>query len=271
MSLAPIRPAVDHEPIAVGLELWTVRHLLDKDPERTLARVRAAGIAEIGCTYTVGPVAGNARLNKQLDAVARCGMCCISVYLDTTLEYQAQFDAASTLGAKYVVIDCSPGLCEAAPSTLDAIKSASDSLAALGERCRRQGLQLTYHPHWWEFRPSGQMRAMELLLEQTDPALLALELDLGWANAGGIDSAAWLHRYRGRIPIVHVKDRDPGRGGAFGGQFVTLGKGKIDYDTLIPIARATGVVHYNLEVDAPDDAMASVTDGVAWFKQRPWL
>ena len=260
--------------IVVGLELWTVRTLFQQNPERTLAQVRAAGIGEIEWGYAAakpGARVVSGALKAQFDAVARCGMSCVSVYMDTTLDYPAQIEAANKLGAKYAIVDCAPGLCLAAPATLDAIGAASDSLAALGEQCRRHGLQLAYHPHWWEYRVSGQMRAIELLLQQTDPALLALELDMGWANVGGVNIPDWLHRYRGRIPIVHVKDRDPGRAGELGAQFVTLGAGKMDYDTLIPVARATGVEHYLLEVDAPVDAMASVTGGVTWFKARPWL
>ena len=262
-------------PIVIGLELWTVRELFARDPAGTLAAVKAAGVQAIEWGYAAagepGTPAASQPLASQVDAIAQSGLVCVSVYLDPSLDYDAQLKTANRLGARFGILDCLPGMCEKSPATIEAVHAVAATLTNVGKRCRDQGLLLAYHPHWWEYRVSGRFRGIDLLLDQTDPALLALELDMGWAHVGGVDIAEMLHRYRGRIPLVHVKDRDPSRGGGYGHQFVTLGTGRIDYDTLIPVARATGVQHFLLETDAPENPMANIRGGVAWFKARPWL
>src|SRR5690606_4033384 len=76
-----------------------------------------------------------------------------------------------------------------------------------GERARRAGLNFGYHNHAGEFEDlGGGVTAYDILLRETDPALVAMELDLYWAVRGGQDPVAMFANDPGRYRLFHVKD-----------------------------------------------------------------
>lgn len=254
------------KPLRPGVELYTVRNALATDPAATLGALAAAGIEEIECFYTPA---------TPLQAIRASGIDCVSVFLDSKSAIEPQLEAASSLKARFVVYACTPELCAPEQPSEQNVQAVAERFTGWARQAQAAGLRFAFHPHAHEYRAAGRLRAVDLLMSLTDPKLVELEMDMGWAHVGGADTAMMLTRYRGRIPLVHVKDRDPAIPVATGGdssvQFVTLGEGKLDYETLIPIARATGVEHFLLETDHPKDALANVSAGVAWFKARPWL
>ena len=255
-------PAV-RRPLRPGVELYTVRTALAADPDGTLAALAAAGIEEIEWFYNA---------ETPIRAIRASGLDCVSVFLDSKTDIEPQIAAAAAVKARFVVYACTPELCAPELPTESKVRAVAERFTGWARRARIDGLRFAFHPHAHEYRPAGRLRAVDLLMELTDPKLVELELDMGWAHVGGADTAMMLTRYRGRIPLVHVKDRDPGIASSDPAeQFVTLGEGRVDYETLIPIARANGVEHYFLETDHPKDALANVSAGVAWFKARPWL
>lgn len=120
--------------------------------------------------------------------------------------------------------------------------------------------QPTLHNHDWEFTGHADGASLlDLLLDATDPALVALELDAYWATYAGADPVAYLQRRIGRVPLVHVKDMTPER------TFAEVGDGTLDMGAIITAARAAGARWYIVENDAPtipslDSARRSLTN-----------
>ena len=132
------------------------------------------------------------------------GVLLVSIHARKTdeAEFEAMCARLAPMGLKIAVV---PGLafCDEA-ETLDAAKL----LNTLGAIAARYGIRVCYHNHTSEFFPdpiSGKP-LHEILLENTDPALVSIQLDVGWACAAGVDVPAYLRAHPGRFASIHVKE-----------------------------------------------------------------
>ncbi|WP_151734009.1 sugar phosphate isomerase/epimerase family protein ['Paenibacillus yunnanensis' Narsing Rao et al. 2020] len=111
----------------------------------------------------------------------------------------------------------------------------------------RHGLQFIYHNHDFEFeRVEGELTALELLLQESDPAVFGFELDMYWVQAGGGSPLAWADKVKGRMPVVHLKDMAVVSGKQV---FAEIGEGNMDYPAIIDACRQTGVEWFVVEQD----------------------
>ena len=74
--------------------------------------------------------------------------------------------------------------------------------------CKKAGLKLCYHNHAFEYQPYGSKFGLEMMMEGTDKNLVGLELDAFWASVGGHDPVELLNQYKGRVDLMHIKDKD---------------------------------------------------------------
>jgi sugar phosphate isomerase/epimerase len=125
----------------------------------------------------------------------------------------------------------------------------------LGQQCRAAGLRFAYHNHNFEFETfGGAAPAYDTLVERTDPALVAFELDVYWAYKAGQDPLRYFERYPGRFALCHLKDgtAPPER------TMADVGAGVIDFAGLFRRARTAGLRYAIVEHDQPKDAVASI-------------
>jgi sugar phosphate isomerase/epimerase len=115
----------------------------------------------------------------------------------------------------------------------------------MGRRCRERGLNFGYHNHAFEFAESDGHYLLDILLDETDPAFVALELDTYWAAFAGVDPVAYLQQHAGRVPLVHLKDMTPER------TFTQVGEGTLDIQGIIQAAQQGGTQWFVVENDAP--------------------
>ncbi len=235
---------------AVGLQLYTVRALMQQDAERTLAQVAAAGygIVETAGLYGRTPAAFRAMLDRHAlrTASGHYGLDLLEKTPDMV------FDTARALGQEYVIVPSLPGALHASRAAYDAL---ADRFNRLGERCRAAGLRFAYHNHSFEFENfGGGAPAYDTLLERTDPALVAFELDVYWVYKAEQDPIRYLERYPGRFALCHVKDgtAPPER------TMVDVGKGAIDFAGFFARSQAGGLRYAIVEHDQPTDALASI-------------
>jgi sugar phosphate isomerase/epimerase len=130
----------------------------------------------------------------------------------------------------------------------------ADFLNQKGEALRREGLSIGYHNHNAEFAPlAGGLTGYSLLVAHTDPALVSLELDVGWAVMAGQDVGALLQAFPGRFTHVHVKDvtRDVPVNFSFMQSSVEVGQGVIDWRELLSRLFDAGVRTFTVEQDPP--------------------
>lgn len=235
--------------LRIGLQLYTVRALMARDPDATLARVAAIGYEEVEFAGYLGH-----RPEDLARALDRHGLAAPSAQVPLAAVergWSAALDDACTLGHRYVVVAWLPA---AGRRTLDDYRVLADQLDRAGEIARTRGIRLAYHNHDFECTPVQGTVPFDLLLERTDPALVRFELDLYWIVKAGRDPLAYFARYPGRFPLLHVKDAGPPPGRAM----ADVGRGTIDFAGIFARRHQAGVEHAFVEHDDPPDPIASI-------------
>jgi sugar phosphate isomerase/epimerase len=239
----------------IGVQLYTVRHQMEKDFEGTIARVAATGYQEVEFAGYFGrsPGAVRALLDKN-------GLAAPSSHVSLApAEWRAALDAAPVVGHHYLVIAWIP---PEQRRTLDDYKRAAERLNRAATEANAAGLHFAYHNHDFEFQPFDGKLPYDVLLAETDPKLVQMEMDLYWITKGGQDPLAYFARWPGRFPMVHVKDS----AGPPDHRMVEVGAGKIDFKKIFAQSDQAGIRHYFVEHDEPADPFASIRASCEYLK-----
>jgi sugar phosphate isomerase/epimerase len=248
---------------SIGIQLYTVRDALRRDYDGTLARLAEMGYREVesGRDHDKPP--------KQMrDALMRHGLTSPSYHVDWKslgADWPKVIEDNKIVGRTYLV---NPWIEEDVRNQPDGWKHAAEALNHAGEVARKAGIQFAYHNHWIEFVPVEDGRLpYDILLENCDPNLVKMEMDLGWITVGGQDPVKYFERYPGRFCMVHVKDvhevpdAASVRGGRFAGENMTIlsdvGSGIIDWKRIFAHSEQAGIKHYFVEHDNPKNSMAT--------------
>src|SRR4051794_36607773 len=244
----------------VGVQLYTVRTVLPEKPAETLKAIDAIGYREIEGTQAL--------LDKIVPALQGTHLKPVSIHIDSKVVTQGTpddlaraLDTFKTSGFSFVVF---PYLPPPERGGLDVIKKLADTLNKAGEKCRAAGLRFAYHNHAFEFEPMDGSTPLATLLGNTDPKLLGLEMDLFWVSVAGQDPVAMLQKYKGRVPLVHLKDKAKGTPDRFNEgvertAFKEVGSGGMDWPKILKATEAAGVEHYFVEQDqTPADPVESL-------------
>ncbi|HEV8599161.1 MAG TPA: sugar phosphate isomerase/epimerase [Gemmatimonadales bacterium] len=248
-ALAPLLPALPTRLNRIGIELYTVRREFASDPERTLARVAEIGFREVEFS---GYPPGTPQAIRQM--LQRHGLRAPASHVplqSLQTDWNRTLDFAALAGQRYVVVAYVPA--EQRRSADDWKRLAAAFNRAAGT-ARRHGMRFCYHNHDFEFPLLNGVVPYDLLLAETDPRLVGLELDLYWITKAGRDPLEYFAKWPGRFPLVHVKDMDatPRK------FFADVGKGSIDFRRIFRQARLAGIQHYFYEQDeTPGDPFIS--------------
>jgi sugar phosphate isomerase/epimerase len=261
---------------ASAVQLYTVRDALGRDLRGALRSLREIGIVEAELYGLNGPE--NATLfgvpaRDVRRAFDENGIRVPISHVGGNLENTAAIaDIAGALGLEAV--------CVALPSefsgTVDGrfamvparsraqLDALVEKLNRVGREYRDRGLTFGYHNHHIEFTRVDGVVPYDYLMSNTDPALVKIELDVGWLAAAGVDPVSYLRRHSGRVIACHLKDYDariatdvPQR------KLVPPGAGTIDFAAVLAAMNETGVRHGFIEVDVSDDALGDVRRGHA--------
>jgi sugar phosphate isomerase/epimerase len=254
----PAWAAEAHQIDRVGLQLYTVRDLMKKDFEGTIAKVAQTGYKEVEFAGYFGKSPQDVR--KILDANNLVSPSEHVAYDVVQKKWPETLEAAHTIGQTFVVC---PWIEVSQRKEADGWKRAADLFNRAGEASQKAGIQFAYHNHAFEFEPSpalGGKLVYDFLLAETDPKLVKMEMDLCWITVGGHDPLEYFNRYPGRFPLVHVKDwstKGPGAHdyeGATGpsskpGHLVDPGQGEVDFKRIFAASGKAGIQHYFVEND----------------------
>jgi len=254
----------------IGCQLYTLRSVIDAQPKVIFDQLREAGYDEVEA------VRGN--LPKIWDALKASKLKPVSLHIDTRLftveqdKLDAALDDAKAKGFKYVVC---PYIAPADRGGVEVIKKLADTLNKAGAKCKAAGTQLCYHNHAFEFEPvaGGKGNLLDVLMESTDPALVGLEFDIMWAAVGGVDPITVLNKYKGRVPLLHVKDLGPNIMVRYDEKvpkeaFKEAGAGVLELPKILKAANEAGTKHFFVEQDqTPGDPMASLKQSIAHLKK----
>lgn len=242
----------------VGLQLYTVRKELREDFDGTLRRVAAVGFREVEFAGYFDRTPGQVK-----KALSDVGLKSPSAHVDLkTLsgELGRAIDAAKAVGHRYLVLAyLSPGERQSA----DDYRRLAALLNRAGERCSKAGLRLAYHNHDFEFATLDGQVPYDLLLKETDPGLVKLELDIYWISKAGRRPEEYFDKYPGRFELFHVKDMD----GTPGRSFTEVGRGTIDFRRIFGRSGQAGVRHYFVEQDeTPGPPLESARIGYEYLR-----
>lgn len=241
---------------AIGVQLYTLRMLLAKDFEGTLATLARIGYreAEFAGLYDRSPADIRAILERE-GLMAPAGHYPLEALRD---DPNRTLDTAAELGHRYVVV---AWLAEADRDSPGALRRTAEVFNRIGGAAAARDLRFAYHNHDFEFRPLGGGEIpFDVLLAETDPGLVWYEMDLFWITKGGRDPLDYFTRYPGRFPLVHVKDM------ADGEKMVDVGAGAIDWARIFGRREQAGIEHYFVEHDEPADPLASVTASYTYLR-----
>ena len=254
-----------------GLQLWTVKEDMAADAKGTLKKVADAGYAYIesfggdkGIFWGMEP----AEFKGYLDEL---GLKIVASHIDSSYttdeskeeEFKQLVADASSIGIKYL-INPFPG----EYSTRAEFDAVAAGLNRQGKIAKEKGIKMGYHNHHLEFMPldDGSL-AENVLIENTDPELVDIELDLYWVVKAGQNPNEWLEKHGSRIKLCHVKDMlkeeklakiEKNEGPAEGfwplGGSCVLGTGQIDFSEILSVAKANGMEYYIVEQERFDNS-----------------
>lgn len=253
----------------MGLQLYTLREQLGKDLAGTIAAVAQAGYQEVetfnynnrkqsGLTITEFD-----QLLKKNQLTTPSGHYSLRAFLfqDKDDEVKEVIEDAKQLGQRYIVV---PYLQANDRDTLDKYKKLAARLNRAGEMCKQAGLQIAYHNHDFEFQPLGGSTGMDVLLNETDKALVQFEMDLYWVSFAGRNPVDMIKKHPGRFALWHVKDMEntPQK------KFTEVGNGSIDFKEIFDCKKKSGMQHFFVEQDVSAAPLESIKTSYAYLKKN---
>ncbi|HYI25341.1 MAG TPA: sugar phosphate isomerase/epimerase [Thermomicrobiales bacterium] len=239
----------------ISIQLYTLRDLLSKDVDGTLAQVAAAGYEYVEFAGFYGKTANEIR--SLLD---KHGLKTSSAHIPLT-DFQTRLDGVVdnlvTLGAGWGIVPW------VAPDdrSEEGLKAIAAQFDGFGSKLQEAGIKFGYHNHDFEFSTTSAdgTTVFDQMIAVTTPGLVSFELDAFWAAVGGVDPAGVIRANPDRIGLVHLKDGKTGE--IERGKDVPFGEGDLDWDGILAASRDAGVAWYVTEQDTPnaDDPVADVT------------
>jgi sugar phosphate isomerase/epimerase len=252
-----------HQIQSIGLELYTVRQALSQDFSGTIARVAKVGYKEVEMAQFFAHLSDyNPSPKRAREILDAHGLTAPSTHVPYSAlspeNWPKVIEVSRLMGHGYIV---NPSIDRAVLAQPDGWKRAAETFNRAGAESKKSGIQFAYHNHVEEFKPlpDGKL-PYDVLLAESDPHLVKMEMDLGWACRAGANPVAYFEKYPGRFPLVHVKDFTKD------GTMVDLGKGAIDWKAILGKSSLAGIKHYFFEYDDPNDPFASIAIGYAYLK-----
>ncbi len=246
--------AGEHKIEKIGLELYTVRDAMQKDFEGTLARVAKVGYKEVEFARYFADVSNlNPPPKRAREILEANGLSAPATHVAyATLSpdvWPKVIEASKILGLRYIV---NPSIDREVLKQPDGWKRAAETFNRAGEESLKAGIQFGYHNHTEEFQEVGGKLPYDILLAETDPKAVMMEMDIGWVHKAGADPLKYFAKYPGRFPLVHVKDFDKD------GNMTEVGKGVIDWKGIFAKSDLAGIKHYFVEHDDPKSPFDSI-------------
>jgi sugar phosphate isomerase/epimerase len=249
----------------IAAQMYTVRDSCNDahDLAETLKKVRALGFKAVELS-SLGPLPPH-ELARVLDGE---GLVCCSTHEDAEellTDPDAVVERLSVLGCASTSY---PWPKDQDFSTVEGVRRLCKALNRTGKLLKKAGVLFSYHNHHLEFHRLGGRTVLELILAETDPQAVQIELDTYWVQAGGGDPVDWLARLKGRVSLLHLKDYgvDP-KGRAM---FEEIGHGNLSWDRIMPAARRAGCKWYIIEQDSDwesGDPFESLRMSLAYLKK----
>lgn len=223
----------------IGLQLYSIKELTEKDFIGSLEKVAKIGYQGVEFAGFFDTPASE--LKKVLDdlGIVPCGshtgINALEEELNRVIDYNLE------IGNQYVIC---PGLPEHMRNSYDAYMRLADKFNDIGRKCKEQGIQFAYHNHDFEFEKYNGEYGLDILLSNTDPDLVHMELDTFWVEYAGLKSVDFMRKYpKQHSSLIHIKDMK-----SLDEKVSTeVGSGIIDFVEIINLAKQLGTKWYIVE------------------------
>lgn len=251
-----------HKKINFGLITGVINSELKQDWEGTLRKVAAMGYKYLEFGKHFGTDRDYfKKYIKKLGLQPLAGGAAMA-QMRKEEDLKKMIDDALYLGKKYLVCYW-PWMDDGKNKKSDDFKKASEDLNKVGEQCSKGGIHFLFHNHDQEFLPvEGHQWGYNIMMEQTDPANVAMLLDLYWCTKGGANPLQLLDQYPTRFQMFHVKDMDK----TSERSYTCPGYGVIDFQTIFKKALKAGIKYYTVEIDKAPNPMQCIEDSHRYLK-----
>lgn len=260
-----------------GAQLYTVRGLLRKDPDRALKALAEMGIREVEGYSRTGSLALLPKL-KEFGLSLRA--CVVETPLLTNnwepfpqlkqVTVREAIDSVAEAGAEFFVMGYIPA--GARGDGEDFFRRTADRMNAAAELCRKAGLKFLWQNHAFEFEGRAGMRPVDLYRERLDLKLVGVEPDVFWLSVAGVDPVKMLKDWKGHVPAMRLGDRAKGMAGQFDesvglGAYTEAGTGVVDFKAILKAAPGAGVRFYAVgQEEAEGDGLESLRKSLVYLK-----
>ena len=245
----------------MGIQLYSVRDDMKKDPLGTLKQLAGMGYKNVEHANYVNrkfygysasefkKILGDLGLNMPSGHTVMGKQHWDASKKDFTDEWKWTVEDAAVLGQKFVI---SPWLDESLRKNYDDMKRYMEVFNKSGELCKKSGMKFGYHNHDFEFSQKlNDVMVYDIILQNTDPALVAQQLDIGNMYNGGAKALDIMQKYPGRFESMHVKDEIKASGGKEKYESTILGKGIVPVKEVIDLGRKSGgTIHFIIEQES---------------------
>lgn len=246
----------------VALQVYSVRDDMEKDVFGTLKKIKEMGYAgvELAGLYGLEPL----EIKRMCDEL---GLVLLSAHVPLQAfkeDLEGTVDCYKKMGCSHMVIPHMPGVYL---SDKEKREETIETFKKIGQAVKDAGMIFQYHNHDFEFEKADGKYLLDILYDSISPELLQTQIDTCWANVGGENPAAYVRKYAGRIPTVHLKDFAGGKSenmyaligidedkkkdveGTF--EFRPVGKGLQNFKDIVAAADEGGAKWVIVEQDSP--------------------
>jgi sugar phosphate isomerase/epimerase len=245
----------------VGVQLYSIRDDMKKDPLGSLKQVAAMGYKNVEHANYVDrkfygyapkefkkilddlglkmPSGHTVMAKKHWDATSKA----------FTDEWKYTVEDAAVVGQQYVI---SPSMDKTSRGNYDDLMRFMEMFNKSGELCQKSGMKFGYHNHDFEFSEKLNGTTLyDIILQNTDPKLVMQQLDIGNMVGGGARAMEILKKYPGRFESMHVKDEIKSTTGDSGYESTVLGKGLVNPKEIVDWGRKSGgTLHFIIEQES---------------------
>jgi sugar phosphate isomerase/epimerase len=225
-----------------GVQLYTLRDDLPKDPKGVLKQLGSFGYKQVESFEGQSGMFWG-MTNKEFKAyLDELGMSIVSSHCDFKKDFERKAAEAGEIGMKYLIC---PYL--GPQKSIDAFKKAADDFNKAGEICKKNGLRFAYHNHNYSFNKQEGQLPQDVMMQNSDPALVDFEMDIYWVVSAGADPIEWMKKYPNRFKLCHIKDRAKNAAPTNFDASVDLGTGSVDFKTILAEGKKYGFQYHIVE------------------------
>lgn len=246
-ALNPSFSFLNTEGMNIGIQLYSLRDIINEKPKQVLQKLSNIGFNEIETYgYSEGKFWG-LQVSELKEELSENNLTSPSGHYDGNSIIRGDFDTlkeiisvANKLNQNYIIF---PSIDEELRKSKSDYLNIAEKFNYAGELCQEAGIQLAYHNHAFEFEKFDSETGYEILLNHTREDLVTFEMDIYWVVRAGLEPTSFFKRYPGRFKLWHIKDMDKDNPELN----TEIGNGSISYDEIFKYKKISGVEHYILE------------------------